>query len=1686
MKPNISKSLFFLSIGICVLLTFLPCFADSASAEFSKRKQITLHASKVIGASPLIDFPVMIELNGSQFQEIENDIGPNGYDIEFRASDETTPLTHEIEIYDESNDLLVAWVKISSLSTASDTVIYMYYGDSAITSPTHNPPGVWNSTFGAVWHLKEDPALAGSGGIRDSTGNNNHGTDNGGMNSGSQIGGPAGNALSFDGIDDYLAVPNSGSIDFGDENFTISFWIKGIDAEVPNQKRLLEKGTSSGGCGAGKRYEIYASGDWDFKFTIDDNSVKTEKTFSQSDILNGSWHYAQFIRDAGSDRFKIYIDGSYFSEKTGVATSNISNGCDLYIANQHNNSGRQPKVSYDEFRIINTVHPDAWIQTEFNNQDSPSTFYTVGIEEGDDTDPPSVTVTTPTSSSTYSTNRDSLVVAGVSSDNVGVTGLTWTNSAGGSGTCSGTIAWNAVLPLSEGDNVITVTASDEAGNQASDVITVTYDPDLADPDSDPTQAQCDASMYADYSSGFDEEDLELLTVAEVDGKLVLQTGSTAIDLENIVIPYDQEVWITYIHSGAGFYNDFGWMLKDDAVDGSGNFLGYHNIPLSKKHGIFRDIRDGNQVTSFPDGILDVFEGETETFVSNYDDNTGYPFIVDWDGTVGPRDHKKSLGVFAGGTEIVFFLAAYNGMAIGLPKSWEDPDWDNPALDPDWVFYNKRDWNADTYDRCEPGGGPFNKLYQLDQARPENNDCYIDGGWLDASSITRLTDYFNVTLAGTSSMSITPGQIYPHAVVGAPADDPKQWVIGFEDVHTNDFSAMGLTSDMDHNDIVIHIERRTGGTARLKSDQAITPPNPNAFFTAVTLSVYDKIEDESCLGENSITYFVSLDAGANWVEITSWDRVMELRRDPGGNIIVGDEVADWSPGSPAQTYRTRRLDFAGLGLTGRELVWKAVMTSDDDQCVPEIFDIVIAANVAERGTFSRAAPVVLTNVLYSGNFETPAAIWTDKVNRGHLTATRIYDPKDPNQSDELQLWDAGLILTNTAPSARTIYFPDVTVTNAVDEVIATADGTTKTFSGRLANYPVLATTLTLTDQHETFEDKHTTVLEGNLGGTGSINRFTGDYTITFKDMPGNGVTIKAGYSYYTTVSTMLPFTAGNITNEMLGLDDSLIIPQGYVYDLNGDDNYTESDGDWLVNWIRGYKDGVSTPKEWLLGPIDHSAPAVITPPGIPSWHFGTDTTDAERTSYTLFKDAHVNRPSVIFVGSLDGMLHAFDAGKFRHGDNPETADAENRGYFLWEDRTADYPPYCSDDPSACPDYGTGEELWAFIPANLLPRFKNNVLQGDDRAYVDASPALADVNIGGTWTTVLLSAEGVGGDTVFALDVTDPTSPTFLWEFADPDLFRSRSSPSVSKIGRIFSEGAAKWVAFFVSGKTEDAGLYPSIYMLDVADGNVVERIVLDAAAGGVGGVPSGQPTVVDSDGNGYLDRIYIGTDKGLLYKVNIPDNPDGVDYGISHCVINLDFTDEASNTVDVDQRYHPIYGSPVVMIDNQISPEGLVDYDLKIFFGTGDSPYYDENINMAETQYHFFAYRDQSPKGECDQTAVSLDWFFELPPGHRIFASAFAAAGQIYFGTSTADTEDPCESLDGGYGLGKIFAFGMDGTQAFEQTVGNIIVAPLVQDEHVYIKTQSLGLQSFGDGEYNNRVRMRGFADFDIKYWREIL
>ncbi len=1170
-------------------------------------------------------------------------------------------------------------------------------------------------------------------------------------------------------------------------------------------------------------------------------------------------------------------------------------------------------------------------------------------------------------------------------------------------------------------------------------------------------AGCATNTSTNYSDGFDASHFVMNNTSVSGGNIVLDTGDDAIDPDSIIIPFTQEVFVTFLYEGAGYVSDFGWMLKSDAVDDDGNFKGWNNIPLAVRHPLFIRIYDDDETGGCCGGGNGVFDADygngsfptsNETALATYDDGTDYPFVVNGDGSVGPKDMKKSLGTIAGGTEIIFFLTAN--------KRWN-------TMDTGGVFFSKTEWNTDTYGAC--GSGTFNKIYQLGITNSEGG-CTTDGGWLSQPAITRMDTDFGVTLSGNYELPITMGQKYSHVIVGAPPDDPNKWILGWEDLIGG--------GDADHNDMVFQIERRTGGIASLSSTEAIVPDDEDAYFTAATLVVYDNMP---CSGQTEIIYSISIDNGDTWIEITDWDEIYEINA---SKEIIGTEPEDnWIPGTPQYTKRTIRIDFAEKGLSGQALLWKAQMFSESETCIPEIIDVNIDGTVATHGFFSRSAPVIQTNVVYSASYETPAASWTDKSLRGHLITTRRYAPEDPSTTTDNTLWDAGVVLQSKTPSARKIYYPSITHTAVTSETLSTGDGTTVLFTGTLAHSPVSALTLAITDTAETFNDEHTDTLTGSLGGSGTINRFTGEYSFTFNSPPANNVPVTASYSYYTASSALSEFTGSNITNAMLGLDDTFIIPDGYTYDFDNDDSFDEDDGDWLVNWVRGYEDGVSTKKEWILGPIDHSVPAVLIPPGKPLWYYGSAVTDTEKEEVDDFIEYKKDRRTVVFVGSRDGMLHAFDGGEFRWGDNPETSTiSETRGYFLWE-----------GGPPTAPNYGTGEELWALIPANLIPRLKNNYLKEDDQAYVDASPTIADVKTDGYWKTVLLSAQGNGGDTVTCLDVTYPDYPSFMWEFADPDLFRSRSSAAVAQIGRILIDGTARWVAFFVSGKTYDADLYPSVYIVDIADGTLIERVYLDndpdGTARGKGGVASGQPAVVDSDENGYIDRIYIGSDKGYMYKINIPDNPDTVDFTISTCIINTDFSDNDGNSVASEYQLHPIYASPAVTIQNSYSSQGELEYDIRIFFGTGDSPYYDEDINIANTRYHFFAYKDTSAKGECSDLTVSLDWYLELEEGHRIFASAFSAAGNIYFGTSTAETEDPCEANDN-ENNGKIYALDIiDGTTKLDVTVGNIRVSPLVDDKHLYIKTPDGGIETFGGGGYNNPVIMGADVTTSVRSWKEI-
>jgi hypothetical protein len=180
-----------------------------------------------------------------------------------------------------------------------------------------------------------------------------------------------------------------------------------------------------------------------------------------------------------------------------------------------------------------------------------------------DTTLPTVSITTPTSNSTYSSGNSLLSIAGTASDNAEVTRVSWTNSRGGSGICSGTSSWSeSAITLSSGQNVITVTASDAAGNTANDTLTVTYSPpdtppQIVEQDSYPHDAQgmddgtlrvpIDTSIVTRIKSGdgIDADSVEM-SIENQSASMLIEKQSVNIRVQEVNEGDDTDIWI--IHS----------------------------------------------------------------------------------------------------------------------------------------------------------------------------------------------------------------------------------------------------------------------------------------------------------------------------------------------------------------------------------------------------------------------------------------------------------------------------------------------------------------------------------------------------------------------------------------------------------------------------------------------------------------------------------------------------------------------------------------------------------------------------------------------------------------------------------------------------------------------------------------------------------------------------------------------------------------------------------------------------------------------------------------------------------------------------------------------------------------------------------------------------------------------------------
>jgi hypothetical protein len=146
------NSLLVLSLLLIVLGIFLVPEAK-ADTGFGYRMKITVDHTKVTSSGTgQTSFPFLFSNTNnttSKANLLAHVTSASGYDIIFRALDTTTcggtapcTLNHEIEKYDSTSGEFVAWVNLPSVSTSTDTVFYIYYGNSSITTSQEHATAV--------------------------------------------------------------------------------------------------------------------------------------------------------------------------------------------------------------------------------------------------------------------------------------------------------------------------------------------------------------------------------------------------------------------------------------------------------------------------------------------------------------------------------------------------------------------------------------------------------------------------------------------------------------------------------------------------------------------------------------------------------------------------------------------------------------------------------------------------------------------------------------------------------------------------------------------------------------------------------------------------------------------------------------------------------------------------------------------------------------------------------------------------------------------------------------------------------------------------------------------------------------------------------------------------------------------------------------------------------------------------------------------------------------------------------------------------------------------------------------------------------------------------------------------------------------------------------------------------------
>jgi len=217
---------------------------------------------------------------------------------------------------------------------------------------TQKPKTVMNGLVG-YWTFNEKGNIA-----YDYSGNGNNGTIYGA----SLTNGKSGGALSFDGVDDYVRVPDDDVFDMDD--YTIEMWVYN-EAGDDLWPTLINRHSQSGTAGFWWSYTTGADeSQINFQYT---NGSGHYYVVSWSGTLpKDNWTQIDFVFDKSAEEVTLFINGVSQGTKSTPGALPVTSG-DIYFGEYQGSSSNRYSFlgNLDEIRIYNRVLTPAEIQQNF-------------------------------------------------------------------------------------------------------------------------------------------------------------------------------------------------------------------------------------------------------------------------------------------------------------------------------------------------------------------------------------------------------------------------------------------------------------------------------------------------------------------------------------------------------------------------------------------------------------------------------------------------------------------------------------------------------------------------------------------------------------------------------------------------------------------------------------------------------------------------------------------------------------------------------------------------------------------------------------------------------------------------------------------------------------------------------------------------------------------------------------------------------------------------------------------------------------------------------------------------------------------------------------------------------------------------------------------------------------------------